>query len=97
MVGPVLPFDLFHELFSEFCNMFVTVVAVLCHFSAHDCTEVVVANSNLDAGITFQGCLTGGQAGLAHWKSAHPIYRSDDWHIERCKCVAGLYVAKAKI
>lgn len=77
--------------------MFVTVVAVLCHFSAHDCTEVVVTSSNLDAGITFQGCLTGGQAGLAQWKGAHPIYRSDDWHIERYNCVAGLYVAKAKI
>lgn len=77
--------------------MFVTVVAVLCHFSAHDCTEVVVTSSNLDAGITFQGCLTGGQAGLAQWKSDHPIYRSDDWHIERYKCVAGLSVAKAKI
>ena len=30
--------------------MFVTVVAVLCHFSAQDCTEVVVTNSNLDEG-----------------------------------------------
>lgn len=77
--------------------MLVTIVAVLCHFSGHDCTEEVVTNSNLDAGLTFQGCLTGGQAGLAQWKSAHPIYRSDDWHIARFKCVAGLYVAKARI
>ncbi|OKO68492.1 hypothetical protein AC629_42075 [Bradyrhizobium sp. NAS80.1] len=77
--------------------MLVTVVAVLCHFSVQHCTEVVVTNSNLDAGITFQGGLTGGQAGLAQWKSAHSIYRSDDWHIERYKCVAGLYVSKAKI
>lgn len=77
--------------------MFVTVVAVLCHLSANDCTEVVVTNSNLDDGITFQGCLTGGQAGLAQWKGSHPIYRSDDWHIKRYKCVAGLYVARAKI
>lgn len=78
-------------------EMLVTIVAVLCHFSGHDCTEEVVTNSNLDAGLTFQGCLTGGQAGLAQWKSAHPIYRSDDWHIACFKCVAGLYVAKARI
>lgn len=77
--------------------MFVTVVAVLCHLSARDCTEVVVTNSNLDAGINFQSCLIGGQAGLAQWKSAHPIYRSDDWYVARYKCVAGVYVAKARI
>ncbi|SFJ30593.1 hypothetical protein [Bradyrhizobium sp. Gha] len=77
--------------------MFVTVVAVLCHLSAQDCTEVVVTNSNLDQSLTLQGCMLGGQASLSQWKTAHPIYRSDDWHIERYKCVAGLYVAKARI
>lgn len=77
--------------------MFVTIVAVLCHFSSHDCTEVVVSNSNLDASLNFQNCLIGGQAGLAQWKNAHPIYRSDDWHVARFKCVTGQYVAKAKI
>ena len=77
--------------------MFVTVVAVLCHLSGLDCTEVVVTSSNFDAGLTFQTCLSGGQAGLAQWKVGHPIYRSDDWHIARYKCVAGVYEAKARI
>ena len=52
--------------------MFVTVVAVLCHLSAQDCTEVVVTNSALDQGVTMQGCMLGGQASLAQWKTAHP-------------------------
>ncbi|QOZ56044.1 hypothetical protein XH90_08195 [Bradyrhizobium sp. CCBAU 53338] len=77
--------------------MFVTVVAVLCHLSAQDCTEVVVTNSALDSRLTFQSCMLGGQASLARWKTAHPIYRGDDWHIDRYKCVAGVYVAKARI
>lgn len=77
--------------------MFVTVIAVLCHFSTEDCTEMVVTNSNLDSGITLQSCLTGGQAGLAQWRSGHPIYRSEDWHIKQYKCVQGHYAAKAKI
>ena len=77
--------------------MFVTVVAVLCRLATHDCTETVVTNSNLAPGLTVQGCAIGGQAGLAQWKSSHPIYRSDDWYIERYKCVAGLYTARAKI
>lgn len=77
--------------------MFVTVVAVLCQISGQDCTEIVVTNSNLDAGVTFQSCLTGGQVGLAEWKGAHPVYRSDDSHIERYKCVAGPYFTHAKI
>jgi hypothetical protein len=61
--------------------------------SGHDCTEVVIANSDLEAGLTFQSCLTGGQAGLAQWKSAHPIFRSGDWQYR----MAGLSGAKAKI
>ena len=77
--------------------MFVTIVALLCHFAAQDCTEVIVTDSHLDTGVTFQSCLTGGQAGLAQWKSEHPIYRSEDWHIERYKCVPGRYEARAKI
>jgi hypothetical protein len=77
--------------------MLVTVVAVLCHLSAKDCTEVVVTNSSLDSSVTLQSCMLVGQASLAQWKTNHPIYQSDDWHIDRYKCVAGAYVAKAKI
>ena len=77
--------------------MFVTMVAVLCHLTAQDCTEVVVTNSSLDSGLTLQGCMIGGQAGLAQWKANHPIYRSEDWHVNRYKCVAGRYEARAKI
>ena len=77
--------------------MFVTVVAVLCHLTAQDCTEVVVTNSSLDSGLTLQGCMIGGQASLAQWKANHPIYRSEDWHVDRYKCVAGRYEARAKI
>jgi len=77
--------------------MFVTVVAVLCHLAAQDCTEETVTDSYLDSSITLQSCVIGEQAGLARWKSEHPIFRSDDWHIERYKCVAGRYEAKARI
>lgn len=75
----------------------VTLIALLCSIASSNCNEVVVTNSNLDAAITFQQCLIGAQAGLAQWKTTHPIYRSDDWRIDRYKCVAGQYVAKAKI
>lgn len=77
--------------------MFVTVVAVLCQISAHDCREIVITNSSFDSAVTFQSCLIGGQAGLAQWKGAHPVYRSDEWYIDGYKCVAGPYFARAKI
>jgi hypothetical protein len=77
--------------------VFVTLVAMLCKMSAQDCTEIAVTNSHLDTRITFQRCLTSSQAGLALWKSAHPIYRSGEWYIDRDKCVMGSYIAHAKI
>ena len=76
--------------------MFVTIVAVLCHVAATDCTEEIVTDSSLDSHVTFQSCMIGGQAGLAQWKDQHPVYRSDDWHISRYKCVPGHYAAKAR-
>ncbi len=77
--------------------MFVTMVAVLCHLTAPDCTEVVVTNSSLESGLTLQECMIGGQASLAQWKENHPIYRSEDWQVGRYKCVVGRYEARAKI
>lgn len=77
--------------------MFVTVIAVLCYLNTNNCTEKVITDSSLDSSLTFQGCVIGGQAGLAKWKGEHPIYRSEAWHIQRYKCVAGRYEAKARI
>jgi len=74
--------------------MFVTVVAVLCHLAANNCIEEIVTDSSLDGHVTFQSCMVGGQAGLAQWKDHHPVYRSEDWHISRYKCVPGHYAAK---
>ncbi|MDR3465601.1 MAG: hypothetical protein P4M07_06625 [Xanthobacteraceae bacterium] len=75
--------------------MFVTVVAVLCSMGKV-CVEEIVTDSSLDTRVTFQSCMIGGQAGLAQWKGEHPVYRSEDWHIERYKCVPGHYEVKVK-
>jgi len=77
--------------------MFITVVVVLCYLKSSDCIERVVTDSSLDSRVTLQSCMIGGQAALAKWKSEQPIYRSDDWHIQRYKCVPGRYQAKARI
>jgi hypothetical protein len=77
--------------------MFVTIVAVLCHLTSNDCVEEIVSSSSLDSRVTFQSCVTGGQAGLAKWKGEHPIYRSESWHIQRYKCVPGDYKLHARI
>ena len=71
--------------------MFITMIAVLCRLTSTDCVETVVTSSALDSGLTFQSCLLNGQAGLAKWKEEHPIYHSEDWHIQRYKCVPGDY------
>jgi hypothetical protein len=77
--------------------MFVTVVAILCHLNSTVCVEEIVTSSSLDSNATFQSCLMGGQAGLAKWKSEHPIYRSEEWHVQRYKCVPGDYNLHARI
>ncbi|MGL9622897.1 hypothetical protein QRQ56_33470 [Bradyrhizobium sp. U531] len=71
--------------------MFVTIIAVLCQLTSADCIDEIVSSSALDSTLTFQSCIMNGQAGLAHWKEAHPIYRSDAWRIQRYKCVPGDY------
>lgn len=77
--------------------MFVTVVVVLCYLSTNDCAEEIVTSSSLDRSVSFQSCITGGQAALAQWKDRHPIYRSETWHIQRYKCVPGHYEAKVRV
>ncbi|WP_369721851.1 hypothetical protein AB8Z38_33610 [Bradyrhizobium sp. LLZ17] len=77
-------------------QMFVTVVAVLCHLSSTACIEEIVTSSALDSAVTFQSCAIGGQAGLAKWKEDHPVYRSESWHIQHYKCVPGDYKIMAQ-
>ncbi|GGI26097.1 MULTISPECIES: hypothetical protein [Bradyrhizobium] len=69
----------------------MTMVAVLCQFASADCVDKIVTSSAFDSTLTFQGCVMNGQTGLAQWKEAHPIYRSDTWHIQRHKCMPGDY------
>lgn len=58
---------------------------------------MIVTNSSLESGVALQGCMMGGQVSLEQWKAYHSIYRSEDWRVERYKCVAGRYEARAKI
>jgi hypothetical protein len=71
--------------------MFITVIAVLCHSLAGGplCVEEIVLDSDADKGLTLMSCAVGAQAALAQWKAADPIYRSDDYWIDRYKCVLG--------
>lgn len=75
--------------------MFVTVAAILCHMLANVpspvCEEVIVTDSALTEGLTFIGCVSGGQAPIALWKSEHPIYRSDKYWISKYRCAPGHY------
>ena len=86
-----------HEYLIRGRSMFVTVVVVLCYLSTNDCAEEIVTSSSLDRSVSFQSCITGGQAALAQWKDRHPIYRSETWHIQRYKCVPGHYEAKVRV
>jgi hypothetical protein len=78
--------------------MFVTVVAFVCHMigATPVCVEEIVTDSTLTDGLTFQGCLMGGQAPLAAWKAQHPIYRNDAYTIERYMCVQGHYEPRGR-
>jgi hypothetical protein len=78
--------------------VFVTVVAVMCHLLAgtSECREEVVTDSNMTVGLTVMGCMVGAQASLAKWKSEHPIYRREEYRIERYKCVPGQYKPLAR-
>lgn len=71
--------------------MFVTVVVTLCHLTSTNCIEQIVTSSSLDSRVTFESCVTGGQAALAKWKEENPVYHSRAWHIQRYKCVPGDY------
>lgn len=78
--------------------MFVTVVALVCHMLGNVpiCQEEIVTDSSLTEGLTFQACLMSGQAPLAAWKAAHPIYRKDGYTIERYMCVQGHYEPRGR-
>jgi hypothetical protein len=76
--------------------MIVTVVAVLCHslsgIPAPVCREEIVISDDMP----MQACILS-QPALADWK-ARSIYRSDEWTIQRIKCVLGSdYVVKDRI
>jgi len=78
--------------------MFVTVAAVLCHLLAGQpvCVEEIVTDSNLTPELTWIGCTILGQGPIAKWKSEHPIYRKDEWYIEKYKCAPGHYEIKGR-
>jgi hypothetical protein len=72
--------------------MFITVSAILCHLIAGQpvCIDEIVTDTNMEPSLTWQGCLMG-QAPLAKWKSEHPIYRKEEWYIEKYRCTPGHY------
>ena len=87
--------------------MFVTIVAVFCHFSPAgpsagspapvgpaDCVEEIVTDSD-QSSITFQSCMIQGQIGIAKWMSEHPIYHAN-WTLQRYKCAPGHYQLRVK-
>lgn len=78
--------------------MLVTVVAIMCQLFGNDpvCIEEIVTDSTMTEGLTFFGCMAGGQAPLAKWKTEHPIYHSERWYMERYKCVPGHYEIKGR-
>lgn len=79
-------------------QVFVTVVAVLCHLLGNEpvCLEEIVTDSTMTEGLTFMDCMSGAQAPLAKWKTEHPIYRNERWFIQRYKCVPGHYEIKGR-
>lgn len=77
--------------------MLVTIVAVLCSLSLPQaaCVEEIVMDSNLDPGVTLQGCQMSAQSGIAKWMSESPIYHAR-WRLDRWKCVPGHYEVKGQ-
>lgn len=75
--------------------MFVTLVAVLCHQLAGApipvCLEEIVADSGMDARLTWMSCQVGGEIGISKWLAESPKYRTG-WTLQKWKCVPGRYV-----
>ena len=71
--------------------MFITLIAVLCHSLAAGpvCVEETVVDSDAYKDLTLMSCALGAQAVLAQWKAADVTYRSDEYWIDRYKCVPG--------
>lgn len=55
--------------------------------NAPKCEPVVVTDSDRTPGLTMLGCMLS-QPAIAQWKTAHPLYKSDEWRIADVKCIA---------
>jgi hypothetical protein len=75
----------------------LTLVAVLCHSLAGIpepvCHEALVYKDD-DGGMQF---CEFSQAIVAQWKEHHPRYASEEWSVNRIKCVFGNYELKDAI
>jgi hypothetical protein len=76
--------------------MIVTVAATVCHMlgtiSQPVCREEIVTKTDMP----MQACMMGSQIGVADWKEKS-IYRGDNWHVSRIRCIPGEYTPKDAI
>ena len=49
------------------------IIATLCVLGSPVCIDEIVTDTSIDAGITWQSCQIGAQAGIADWMSKHPL------------------------
>lgn len=75
--------------------MQITIVVSICHalagITSPVCHEEIVAKQDMP----MQACLIS-QVAIADWK-AKSLYRGDQWHVERIRCIPGNYLPKDAI
>ena len=70
--------------------MFVTLVAVFCQLNSPICLEKIIADSDMDARLTWMSCQIDAQQGITAWLKDNPEY--GNWRLAKWKCVPGHYI-----
>lgn len=71
--------------------MQITIVALMCHVLMGITTPVCHEEIVVKDAMPMQGCIS--QAAIADWKEKS-IFRGEQWHIARIRCIPGDYQPK---